>query len=558
MDTEPTIIETRGPQLFPTFSEAELQRLQRFGALRQYPPGARLVTVGQPTDSLLFILSGTAALSVRSAADEVRHLTNYQRGSLVGELGQLASQPAFVTVEALEPLTVLAIPSEVLRAVLIGEAEIGEKIMRALILRRVGLIEMGSGGPIIIGSRASRDVLRLEDFLRRNGYPQRTLDGETDETAKGLIERFKVDPSQLPIVLCPNGQLLNNPTESELAVAVGLVSKLDPDNAYDVAVVGAGPAGLSAALYAASEGLSVVMIDAHAFGGQAGASARIENYLGFPTGISGMALMGRAYSQAQKFGVTALIPRTARAIAACGSNSEFYDLELSEGPRVRSRAVVIATGARYRRLDDIDNAAAFEGTSIHYWVSPIESRLCAGEDVAVVGGGNSAGQAVVYLASSGVKTVYLLVRAQDLGTRMSAYLVERITGLPNVQVVLGASIVSLEGEAGLLKRVVWRDQSSHATSRVIRHLFLFIGADPNTDWLTGCGISVDSKGFVVTGTGMGQTAHSLETSRPGIFAIGDARAGSVKRVAAAVGEGAVVAPALHRYVTTVKEPRRTA
>jgi thioredoxin reductase (NADPH) len=554
MDEKPPLIETRAAQLFPTFSEGELERLQRFGTIRQYSTGATLVTTGQPTEGLLFILSGSAALSVRSASGEARHLTNYQRGSVVGEVAQLSAKPSFVTVEALEPLTALVIPPEGLRALMIGEAEIGEKLMRALILRRVGLIEIGGGGPVIVGFTTSRDVLRLEGFLRRNGYPQQTLDADSDETARALIERFKVDPTQLPIVVCPNGQLLHNPTESELAAAIGLVANLDPDDVFDVAVVGAGPAGLSAAVYAASDGLSVVMIDSHAFGGQAGASARIENYLGFPTGVSGMALMGRAFSQAQKFGVNALIPRTVKSIAACGSNSEFYDLELSEGPHVRSRAVVIASGARYRRLD-LKDAAAFEGTGIHYWVSPIESRLCAGEDVVVVGGGNSAGQAVVFLASSGVNTVYLLVRAAELGTRMSAYLVERVAGLPNVRVVLRAKIINLGGENGMLDRVTWRTEAGQETSQAVRHVFLFIGADPNTDWLKGCGISVDSKGFVITGTGMGQTAHSLETSRPGIFAIGDVRAGSVKRVAAAVGEGAVIAPDLYRYVTTIKERR---
>ena len=322
----------------------------------------------------------------------------------------------------------LIIPPDRLRALLVAEAELGERIMRALILRRVGLLETGAGGPVIVGRAENGDVLRLEGFLSRNGHPHQRLDPETDPEAKALIERFHVDPGQLPIVLCPGGQLLRNPGETELARCIGLVGPIDPDRVYDVAVVGAGPAGLATAVYAASEGLSVLVLDCRAFGGQAGASARIENYLGFPTGITGMALMARAYNQAQKFGVEMAIPDEVNGLQALGDPDEGrFVLKLSNDERVSARSVVIASGARYRRLE-VENLEAFEASSVHYWASPLEGKLCAGQEVALVGAGNSAGQAVVYLASQ-VAKVWLLVRGPDLEASMSRYLVDRIAGL---------------------------------------------------------------------------------------------------------------------------------
>ena len=357
---------------------------------------------------------------------------------------------------------------------------------------------------------------------------------------KALVERFKVEPEELPIVLCPGGQLLRNPTENALARCIGLVGPIDPDHLFDVAVIGAGPAGLATAVYASSEGLSVLCLDCRAFGGQAGASARIENYLGFPTGISGMALMGRAFSQAQKFGVEMAIPDEAVKLE-CGQDP--FRLTLANGERVQARAVVIATGARYRRLD-VAGLEAFEGTSVHYWASPLEAKLSAGQDVALVGGGNSAGQAVVFLAAQ-AKRVTLLVR-RPLGATMSQYLVERIAGLANVEVVTGVEVCALEGEDGLLAAVGWRDlEPGVETRRPVRQLFSFVGAEPNTDWLRQSGLKLDARGFVCTGADAGEGRVALETSRRGVFAVGDVRAGSVKRVAAAVGDGAQVVAALH-------------
>jgi thioredoxin reductase (NADPH) len=409
----------------------------------------------------------------------------------------------------------------------------------------MGLLETGSGGPVIVGRTENGDVLRLEGFLRRNAHPHQRLDPETDQEAKALIERFHIDPGQLPIVLCPSGQLLRNPSEADLARCIGLVRSIDPDRLFDVAIVGAGPAGLAAAVYAASEGLSVLVLDCRSFGGQAGASARIENYLGFPTGITGMALMARAYNQAQKFGVEMAIPDEVVSLQELGDAAKGrFVLKLSNNEQVGARSVVIASGARYRRLE-IENLEGFEGSSVHYWASPLEGKLCSGQEVALVGGGNSAGQAVVYLSGQ-VAKAWLLVRGPDLESSMSRYLVERISGLSNVEVVTQAQVHKLEGRDGILEAIRWRQgPSKEEVRRPIRHLFLFIGAQPNTDWLFGSGVALDPKGFVLTGAQVAEDRLPLETSHRGVFAIGDVRSGSVKRVAAAVGEGAQVVAALH-------------
>jgi thioredoxin reductase (NADPH) len=349
-------------------------------------------------------------------------------------------------------------------------------------------------------------------------------------------------------VLCPGGQLLRNPTEEQLARCLGLVGPIDPNKLFDVAIVGTGPAGLATAVYAASEGLSVLALDCRSFGGQAGASSRIENYLGFPTGISGMALMGRAYSQAQKFGVEMAIPDEAVSLN-CGNDPCW--LQLANGEKVQARTVVIATGARYRQLD-VDRLHEFEGTSVHYWASPLEADLCAQEEVALVGGGNSAGQATVFLAGKASRVIMIVRR--PLAQTMSQYLVERIEGLPNVEVIVGAEVASLEGSEERLEAVTVRDRASRQeTRRPASHLFSFIGAEPNTDWLEGTGLKLDSRGFVLTGAEAGDDLYPLGTSRRGIFAVGDVRSASVKRVAAAVGDGAQVVAAIHQYLASMDE-----
>ena len=408
--------------------------------------------------------------------------------------------------------------------------------MRALILRRVELIEDGGAGTILIGTPGSANLVRLQGFLTRSGYPNRVLDAATDAEGRALVERLGILPEELPLVVCPNGNLLRHPTELEVAACLGMTPILDPDTTYDVAIVGAGPAGLATAVYAASEGLSVIVLDERSMGGQAGASARIENYLGFPTGISGQALAGRAFNQAIKFGAEIAVPLKVERLDCSG---ERLRLELAGDVRLAARAVVVASGARYRR-PNIPGLETFEGNGVSYWASPIEARLCAGEEVALVGGGNSAGQAVVFLAPL-VKRLHLFVR-RDLSETMSRYLVDRVAALPNVDIHVGSEVVALDGDCvSGLKSATFQnlaDKSTHTCA--LRHLFLFIGAEPNAEWLHGC-VDTDEKGFIVTGAG----ALPHETSRTGVFAIGDVRAGSTKRVAAAVGEGAAVVAQIH-------------
>jgi thioredoxin reductase (NADPH) len=541
-----SIIDTRHDQMFPNLETSEIERVRRFGEVQSIGAGEALASVGNVGHGLSIILSGEVEVTQHDRSGRGAVIVTHGPGAFLGELAQLAGHPSLVDARARGPVQALIISPDRLRALLIAEAELGERIMRALILRRVGLLETGAGGPVIVGRAESGDVLRLENFLRRNGHPHQTLNAVTDPEAKALIERFHVDPGQLPIVLCPGGQLLRNPGEDELARCIGLVGPIDPDRIYDVVIIGAGPAGLAAAVYAGSEGLSALVLDCRAFGGQAGASARIENYLGFPTGISGIALMARAYNQAQKFGVEMAIPDEATSLQTPADSSPFV-LNLFNSERARARSVVIASGVRYRRLA-VKNLEAFESSSVHYWASPLEAKLCSGQEVALVGAGNSAGQAVVYLASQ-VAKVWLIVRGADLSANMSSYLVDRIKGLSNVEVLTRTQITGLEGADGMLEAVRWRQGSSgEEVRRPIRHMFLFIGADPNTDWLAGSGVALDAKGFVLTGTEAGGNRRLLETSCPGVFAIGDVRSGSVKRVAASVGEGAQVVAALHGFL----------
>lgn len=543
--TQP-ILETRQAQAFPTLEPAEIERMRRFGVLHSYDQGNVLAEAGSVSDGLMIILSGKVQVDEHVSSGVAKPIVSHGPGNFLGELAQLAGRPALVDARAEEPVQALIIAPDRLRALMVAEADLGSRIMRALILRRVALLEAGSGGPVIIGSAANGDVLRLANFLARNGHPQQRLDPDIDPEAKALVEQFHVRPEQLPIVLCPGGQVLHNPGEIELARCIGLVKPIGSDDRYEVAVVGSGPAGLAAAVYAASEGLSTVVFDCRSFGGQAGASARIENYLGFPTGIGGMALMARAYNQAQKFGAQMVIPAEVKELQPPSEAGGFHQLTLSTGERVSARAVVIASGAHYRRLP-VANLEAFEATSVHYWASPLEGKLVAGQEVALVGAGNSAGQAAVYLASQAAK-VWLLARGGDLHASMSRYLVDRLESLPNVEVLTKTSITALEGNDGILEAVQWRTGDGQDVRRPVRHLFLFIGADPHTDWLAGSQVKLDAKGFVLTGEKSEGAQRALETNVRGVFAIGDVRANSIKRVAASVGEGAQVVAALHVFL----------
>jgi thioredoxin reductase (NADPH) len=537
-------IKARRDQMFPTLTREEIARLRHFGETRRYPKGEYMARAGTESPGLHVVLAGEVSISLHDALGEAEPFVDYGPGSFMAEIGVLSGRPALVDGIAKTEVEALLIPVRRLREVMVEEAELGERIMRALILRRVALIESGHTGPIIVGHAGDANVLRLAGWLQRNSYPHRHLDPDTDADAKALLDRFHAGPHDLPIVLCPAGEMQRNPTEHQLARCLGMLRPLDSGRIYDVAIVGGGPAGLAAAVYGASEGLSMIILDSRAFGGQAGASMRIENYLGFPTGITGQALMARAYNQAQKFGVDTAIPEEAVRL---GRENGVYVLDTPAKEHARARAVVIASGARYRKLD-VPNLAQYEGSHVHYWASPIEGRLCANEEVALVGAGNSAGQAAVYLASV-AKKVVMLVRGKSLEATMSQYLVERIAAHANIEVRVESEVIALEGSNGALETIRWRDRKTGAeTSRAVRHLFLFIGADPNTDWLKPCGITLDDKGFVLTADQIGPDRAQHETSAPGVFAIGDVRCGSVKRVAAAVGEGAQVVAAIHAYL----------
>ncbi len=547
----------RHDQTFPALTHAEIDRLRRFGMLRNFQDGQCLFQTGTPGRGMYIVLSGHVVITQRDGLGHVTPVVEQGPGQFLAEVGQLSGRASLVDGHAEGGVETLLIPPEGLRALLIAEADLGEKIMRALILRRVSLIQSGVGGPVLIGSAELSDMIRLQGFFNRNGYPYHVLDPASEPEAASLVERHVERPEDLPLVVCPDGSVLKNPDEPTIARQLGMVALKPNKDLYDVAIVGSGPGGLSTAVYAASEGLSVVVLDVRAFGGQAGASARIENYLGFPTGISGQSLTARAFVQAQKFGAEMMIPLTVKALD-CSRKEGAFALDIDTDTRIRARAVVVASGARYRR-PAIENLATFEGHGVWYWASQVEARLCAGTEVVLVGGGNSAGQAAVFL-SGHVSKVLMMVRSDGLAQSMSRYLIDRIGATANIELMTQTEIVGLEGAlpAGL-ERVRWRDRKSgKETMREIRHVFLFVGADPATDWLKDCGVAVDNSGFIITGaaaTGSDAPAvHALESSVPGVFAVGDVRSGSVKRVGAAIGEGAQVVQALHRFLEIADKP----
>src|SRR6266853_3894520 len=546
----------RHEQTFPELTAPEIARMRRFGEMRSYKHGEKLFETGKPGPGMFVILSGHVAITQRDGLGHVTPVIEQGPGQFLAELGQLSGRIALVDGHAEGCVETLLIPPERLRALLVAEADLGERIMRALILRRVSLIQAGVGGPVLIGPSDSAGVIRLQGFLTRNGLPHHLLDPERDHDAAEVIARYSPSPSDWPLVVAPDGTVLRNPGETELARALRMIGPTG-NKIYDVAIVGCGPGGLATAVYAASEGLSVVILDARSFGGQAGASARIENYLGFPTGISGQALAGRAFTQAQKFGADIMIPIGATSLDCTRADGAFA-LALDGGESVRARSIVVASGARYRR-PEIANLDKFEGRGVWYWASPIEARLCAEQEVVLVGGGNSAGQAAVFL-SGHARKVHMVIRGGGLGASMSRYLIERIEATPNIELVFNTEIVALEGTEGVsLERARWRSRlSGEESTMTIRNLFLFAGAEPSTGWLDGCGVTLDRGGFVVTGAqseqNQGRPVPLLETSVPGVFAVGDVRSGSVKRVGGAIGEGAQVVAALHGFLGDAAKP----
>ncbi|MET0519468.1 MAG: FAD-dependent oxidoreductase [Burkholderiaceae bacterium] len=545
-------MRTRRHQMFPVLSEAEIARLSRFGRPVAHPAGSRLFAAGERSPGMFVLLSGRVAISQRDGLGNVHPITSEGRGEFLAEVGQLSGAPSLVDADALEDVQALLILPEQLRALIIAEADLGERITRALILRRVALIESGTSGPVLIGAPDSHDMLRLQGFLRRNGQPYQVLDASSCAESAALQQQYGAAPGE-PLVVCADGAVLLNPGETELARCIGMVDTAERHELFDLIIVGAGPAGLAAAVYAASEGLRVAVLDCRHFGGQAGASARIENYLGFPTGISGMALAGRAYVQAQKFGAEVMIPAEAVALdcSRAGIRGELQ-LQLADGRRLRARSLIVASGARYRR-PDVPRLAEFEGRGVSFWASAVEAKLCAQAEIALIGGGNSAGQAAVYLSAHAAK-VHMLIRGTGLAASMSRYLIDRIAATPNIALRTRTELVELHGDAQLgLRGVGWRDLDSGEASRCedLRHLFLFVGADPETAWLDGCGVAVDKNGFVLTGQAAATLEHrptALETSVPGVYAVGDVRAGSVKRVGGAIGEGAAAVAMVHQFL----------
>ena len=543
----------RYEETFPTLTEAEIARLTRFGATRRYADGEKLFETGKPGPGMFIVLSGLVAITQRDGLGHVSAIAEQGPGQFLAEVGQLTGRSALVDGVARGEVETLLIPPAGVRSLLVAEAELGERIMRALILRRVSLIRSGAGGPVLVGPSTSPDVIRLDGFLTRNGYPHTLLDPLVEQEASDLIARYAAESGCLPLVILPDGAALRNPREACLARRLGMSDAPRKDFVYDVAVVGAGPAGLATAVYAGSEGLSVIVLDARAYGGQAGASARIENYFGFPTGITGQALTARAFIQAEKFGAEMMIPATVKTLDCSRANGALA-LELDDGSRVNARTVVVASGARYRR-PAIPDLSAYEGRGVYYWASPIEARGCKGEEVILVGGGNSAGQAAVFLSSHAAK-VRMMVRGPGLAESMSRYLIDRIAAAANIELMTETEIVALRGApGGVLESARWRCRREACDQETaVRNVFLFVGADPATNWLAGCDdLLLDKAGFIVTGAS-GKPAAALESSIPGVFAVGDVRSGSVKRVGAAIGEGAQVVQALHGFLADAAHP----
>jgi thioredoxin reductase (NADPH) len=538
--------------MFPLLDDAQLARLHAFGEPRQVEAGEILFELGDTSHGIFVVLSGSLeiiAVSSNAPGSEESVLRVASRGSFTGEINLLSGRRSLVRCRAREASSLLEIGRANLQRILQTDPTLGEIFLRAFLLRRVYLVAHSVGDALLIGSSHSADTLRLRAFLSRNGHPHTYVDVERDPDVQAILDQFDVRVTDIPVLICRGELVLRNPSNAEAAECFGLNAGIDEGEVYDLIVVGAGPSGLAAAVYGASEGLNVLVIESNAPGGQAGSSSRIENYLGFPTGISGQDLAGRAFVQAEKFGAQIAVARTARALKCVKSP---YTLELDDGAKVQARSIIVAAGARYRRLP-LPNLAQFEGVGIYYGATQVEAQLCDDEEVVVVGGGNSAGQAAMFL-STHAKHVHLLVRGPGLSQTMSRYLISRIEACAEITLWPRTEIEALEGN-GSLERIRWRAaQTGVSETHPIGHLFLMMGACPNTTWLQGC-LALDGKQFVKTGVDLGEewpldgrAPYLLETSVPGVFAVGDVRAGSVKRVASAVGEGSMAVQFVHQVL----------
>jgi thioredoxin reductase (NADPH) len=535
-------LELRRQQIYPTLNDVEMGFVSRFGEKISFGDGEQVFHAGHPTGGVFFVLKGSIAIFRHDGFDNNVRIVTLRPRQFSGDVGQLSARPALGDARAIGEVEAIRLSAPQLRALIVAHADLGERIVRAMIVRSVALFTKNSGGPVIIGPRTHSGVHALQSFLTANTHPHVVLDPAEDERAAAIVAQCQPSREEWPLVICPGIGIKKNPTLPELGRCIGMLRPLE-DKVWDVVVVGAGPGGLAAAVYAGSEGLSVVMLESRAHGGQAGASSRIENYLGFPTGVSGLALTRRAYVQAEKFGVEIAIPASAGKL-----DCSKYPLEIEmcgTQERLMAHCVVLSCGARYRR-PAFPNLRQFEGKGVYFGASSVEAKLCKDEEVVLVGGGNSAGQAAVFL-SGHAKTVHMLIRKQSLSSTMSSYLIERIESISNIALHTESEIISLEGDENGLQRVrIRKGCEAEECDYDVRRVFLFIGADPNTAWLRDTDIELDKHGFILTGTK--QARLTLQTSIPGVFAIGDVRAGSTKRVAAAVGEGADVVAQIHRFL----------
>jgi len=541
-------------QTFPTLTEAQIARLLPYGRVRKVEVGEILFEPGDTHIPFFVLLSGSMEIVQPDLKGE-RQITTHSPGAFTGEITMISGRSTLVRGRVIEVGEFLEVSPEQLRTLIAKDAELSEIIMRAFILRRLALINRGYGNLILMGSRHSAKTLRLREFLSRNGQPFNYIDLDTDTTSQELLDRFQVKIDDIPVVICSARNVLRNPSIQELADCLGFNAPIDESQVRDLIIVGAGPSGLAAAVYAASEGLDVLVVETASPGGQAGSSSKIENYLGFPTGVSGQELANRATTQALKFGAQMMV---AHSVSKLNCSRRPYEVVLEDGRALAARSIVISTGAQYNK-PHIPNLPQFEGQGVYYGATYIEAQLCGDEDVVVIGGGNSAGQAAVYMAQTAHK-VYMLVRRGELSSTMSRYLIKRIEENPSIELHCNTEIVGMEG-AEHLECVTWRDtRSGKSETHPIRHVFVMTGASPRTDWLQGC-LALDDKGFIFTGHDLESGAsngspkwplarapHMLETSLPGVFAVGDVRHGNVKRVASAVGEGSIAVHLVHRVL----------
>ncbi len=549
----PLTLASRLDQVFPTLTPAQIARIAAHGHVRPVQPGEVLVEPGEKNVRFFIVNTGQVEIVQPSGTTE-NLVALFRPGQFTGEINMLSGRRGLLRARATEAGEVIELNREHLLALVQTDGELSEILMRAFILRRVELIAHGFGDVVVLGSSHSPGTLRIKDFLTRNGHPYSYIDLDHDTSVQDLLDRFHVTAAEVPVLICRGEVVLRNPTNGQIAECLGFNEAIDQTRLRDVVIVGAGPAGLAAAVYAASEGLDVLVLETNAPGGQAGSSSKIENYLGFPMGISGQELAARAYTQAQKFGAQLIIAKGAKRLAC---DRKPYAIEIDNGLRVPARTVIIATGAEYRRLS-LENLSQFEGAGVYYGATFVEAQLCGGEEVIVVGGGNSAGQAAVFLAQT-ARRVHILVRSDGLTESMSRYLIRRIEETPAIVLRPHTEITALEG-GDHLERVRWRNnKTGNFGVHDIRHVFVMTGAVPNTRWLDGC-VTLDAKGFIKTGLGLSQedlaTAHwtlarapyLLETSLPGVFAAGDVRGGNIKRVASAVGEGSIAVAFVHQVL----------